>query len=66
VRQREHHVHVVLDDDLGDAPLADALQQVDGVVGVGPRHPRGGLVEQQQLGILHQAHGEFQAPLVAA
>ena len=44
----------------------DLLQQLDGRVGVVPRHAGGRLVEQQEARLLDQAHGELQPALVAA
>jgi len=65
--QTEHNVHVMLDDRHGDVALVlDLLEQVDRVVGVGPRHPGGGFVQQKKPGFLHQAHRHLEAALVAA
>ncbi len=59
-------MHVVLDDDLGHAAFGDPLQQLHRAVRVMSRHARRGFVQQQQLGVGGQAHGQLQAPLVAA
>ena len=60
--QAEHHVHVVFDDGDGDVALvADLLQQVDGVVGIGPRHPGGGFVQQQKPRVLAPGTCRFPA-----
>jgi hypothetical protein len=59
-------MHIVFDDDLRDLATPDPLEQIDGVVGVGARHPRCGLIEQQEFWFLRQAHREFQAALVPA
>ena len=51
--QGEHDMHVVFDDRHGDVALfADLFQQIDGVVGVGPRHAGGRFVQQQQTRFL--------------
>ena len=66
-RQREDDVHVMLDDAHGDISfLVDLFEQIDGVVGVGPRHARRRLVEQQELGRLHEAHRHLEPPFVPA
>ena len=43
----EYHMHIVFDNYHGDVPtVLNLLQQIDGVVGVGPRHAGGRFVKQ--------------------
>src|SRR6056300_1019819 len=47
VCQREHHVHVVLDNNFGHTARLDLQQQIDCVVGISARHTSGWLIQKQ-------------------
>jgi hypothetical protein len=64
VGDAEHHLHVVLDHPHGEA-ARQAGDQRDHPLGFGRRHARGRLVEQQQIGVARQRHGNFQLALLA-
>src|SRR5262245_1032904 len=60
----ERHVHVVLDHH--DRHVArDRLQQLPYIVALVDREARERLVEQQDLGVLRQRHGDLHPPLLA-
>ncbi len=65
VAQAEDEPHVVLDDRDGDAPVADAADQVGGRPRLGRVHPRPRLVEEQDPGLAGQGPGDLQPALVA-
>ena len=56
--------HVVLDEQEGDAELADAAQQVEQLGLLAVVEARGGLVQEQQLGPARQGPGDLDAPLL--
>ena len=61
-----HDLHVVLDEQDGEAPLvAQALHERGEGIGFLGVHARRGLVEQQQLGVGGQRPGDLDASLVA-
>src|SRR5690606_25453849 len=66
VREREDDVHVVLDHDLGHALAGEMIQEIDGPVGVVPRHAGGRLVEKQESWTGGEAESQFKATLVAS
>ena len=61
---RPHELHVVLDDD--DRVLAgERQQQLRRALGFLRRHAGDRLVDQQQLGLLHQQHADLEPLLLA-
>ncbi len=61
----EHHVHVVLAEEDGQALLArQALNQPHRGGGLLGRHARGGLVQDEELGFVAERDGDFQDALV--
>lgn len=64
VGKREHDMHVMFDDHLGDSASGNPFQKIDRVVGIGAGHARGRFIEKQQLRILREAHGQLEPALV--
>ena len=64
VRDRHHHAHVVLDDDERHRGR-QAAQEGRGLACLLRRHPGGGLVEQQELGLGGERHGDLDEAPVA-
>jgi hypothetical protein len=63
VRDRHHHAHVVLDDDERDRGR-ETPQELRGLARLLRRHAGGGLVEQQELGLRGERHGDLdEAPI---
>ena len=66
VGQIEDHVHVVLDEDDREPAIAgDLADHRDGGRGVLRREPLRGLVEQEQLRLLGEGHGDLEQALIA-
>ena len=66
LRRAEHHLHIVLGEEQGQAaPAGDAAQQRHRLAGLGGRHAGGGLVEQQDLGLAGQGDAQLKLLLVA-
>src|SRR6218665_2222804 len=65
VANAHHHVHVVLDQDHGDAVVANLADDGHQFLDVRRRQSRRRLVEQQQLRRQRQRAGNFQQPLLA-
>ena len=63
VGDRHHDIHVVLDQDDGDAVLADLADDRHQFLDVGRGQAGSRLVEQQQLGIQAERAADFQHPL---
>ncbi len=64
MRDALHELHVVLDHDDG-AVLADLAEQLAGLAALGNAHAGDGLVEHQQLGLLHEQHPDLEPLLLA-
>ncbi|MNP09976.1 hypothetical protein D3C76_1021060 [compost metagenome] len=64
IGDRFHEFHIVLDDHHG-AAFGDALEQACGFLPLARTHTGDGLIQQQQLGTLHQQHADLQ-PLFLA
>ena len=65
VAEVEDEAHVVLDDEDGDALVADGEDQFLGGAGLLGVHAGRGLVEQQQAGVAGQCPGDLQLALFA-
>src|SRR6267142_6497361 len=65
VAKPAHHVHVVLDEDDGDAPLVDALDDLHLPVHVRVGEPVSALVEDQDLGPARDRPGDLEETLRA-
>ena len=66
VGQAEHYLHVVLDQQNGDAGLIEeSRQRFDSLRRLLDGQPLGRLVEQQNLGLLRHGHSHFQQALIA-
>jgi hypothetical protein len=64
IREVEHHVHVMLDQDDRQLPLARHLpDDRHGGRRILRREPLRGLVEQQQLGLPGDGHGDLEQAL---
>ena len=59
VADAHHHIHVVLDQDDGDAVIADLADDLHQLFDVGRRQASSGLVEQQELRVERQSAGNF-------
>ena len=57
----------MLNDRDGDVALVlDLFQQVDGVVGIGPRHAGGRFVQQQDIRLARECFGKGRAALLSS
>jgi hypothetical protein len=65
VADAHHHVHVVLDEDHGDAVVADLADDGHQLLDVGRGQAGGRLVEQQQLRVERQRARDLQQALLA-
>ena len=65
VAQAHNQGHVVFDDQQGNAQGQEFLHQGHEVLGLPGVEAGGGLIHEQELGLLGQGPGDFQAPLVA-
>ena len=62
----EHHIHVVLGEEQGELALGDnALQQPDGLAGLGGRHAGRRLIQQEEPRVAGQRDAELQLLLVS-
>src|SRR6267378_170111 len=64
LREAEHEVHVVLDDEDGDV-LGQIVQHLQDAVRFQRRHARGGLVEEQHAGLQPERDRDFDQALLA-
>lgn len=65
VAQVEDEAHVVLDDEDGDALVADGEDEFLGGAGFLGVHAGGGLVEEEQAGVAGEGSGDFELALFA-
>ena len=65
VAQVEDEAHVVLDDEDGDALVADGEDEFFGGAGFLGVHAGGGLVEEEQAGVAGEGAGDFELALFA-
>ena len=65
VAEVEDEAHVVLDDEDGDAPVADGEDEFFGCAGLLGVHAGGGLVQEEQAGFAGHGPGDFELALFA-